>query len=238
MTHIKSQVLTPAAHRGRFDDLIFTPLDLPAPPAVDAESFIEWMRSDNRTGMFQKERYERLTGCKYPWLLRAVTSDLTPLQAAYPQVLEYARLYPFKTVKTVIFLAQDGYQPIFPHADSDGLVGMRFYLKNRHVEGLHFYKGLEPYDSFNSAQFDADGNPTPVHFKKYFKMDEAIYARFPQDSRSFMLNSARAIHGIDANTCKLGDRIAVLVQGELDVKRFETMVESSLSRYGDYAIWY
>lgn len=233
------RILTPAAHRGKFDDLIFTPLDLPQPPKIDAEQFVEWMKSDERkTGLFPKERYERLTGRKYPWLLRAVTSDLSPLQAAYPEILEYAETYPFKTVKAVIFLAQDGYQPIFPHSDSDGLVGMRFYLENRHVEGLHFYKGLAPYDSFNSAQFDENGNPIPVQFEKYFDMEKAIYARFPEDSRSFMLNSARAIHGIDANTCKLGDRIAVLVQGELDSKRFETLMNKSLERFKDYAIWF
>ena len=191
-----------------------------------------------KTGTFPKERYERLTGLKYPWLMRSVVGDMGELERKFPQVLSYAKLYPFKSIRTIIFLAQDGHQAVFPHSDSDGLTGMRFYLENRHVEGLHFYKGLKPYDSFNSAQFDKSGNPVPVQFEKYFDMSKAIYARFPEDSRAFMLNSARAIHGIDANTCQLGDRIAVLVQGELDREKFDTLIARSLERFKGFAIWF
>jgi hypothetical protein len=170
--------------------------------------------------------------------MRAATGDMTPLKEAFPEVFDYALLYPFESVKAVIFLAQDGHQSVFPHSDSDGLTGMRFYLENRHVEGLHFYKGKQKYDSFNSSQLDESGTPAPVRFENYFDMSDPIYARFPSSSRAFMLNSARAIHAIDANTCKLGERIAVLVQGKLDVERFEKLIESSLKRYGEYTIWH
>lgn len=229
---------TPAAHAGRFDDLIFTPLDMPQPPSVDVNRLVEWMGDNKKVGLYWKNHYERLTGRQYPWLARSVFDDLTPLAEAFPEVLDYALLYPFESVRAVIFLAQDGHQSVFPHSDSDGLTGMRFYLENRHVEGLHFYKGKEKYDTFNSNRLDENGNPISIGFENYFDMSERIYARFPPSSRAFMVNSARAIHAVDANTCKLGDRIAVLVQGKLDVNRFEALIDASLKRYGEYAIWH
>jgi hypothetical protein len=228
----------PATRFRRFDDLIFTPLDMPQPPSVDVEQLIRWMSQDQKMGTYWKERYERLTGLEYPWLMRSVSGDLTPLAKAFPEVFAYAMSYPFRKVSTIILLAQNGHQTVLPHADSDGLAGMRFYLANKNVEGLHFYKGRERYDKFDSNGADKDGVPTRVNFNQYFHMDKRIYARFPQDSRAFMLNSARAVHSVDANTCTLGDRIAVLVQGELDQDRLDALLEASTKRYGDYAIWY
>jgi hypothetical protein len=236
---MNSVPFTRAKGLSRFDDLIFSPLDMPAPPSVDADRFVQWMNSDEKqTGQYFRERYERLTGLRYPWLMRSISGDLQPLQEAYPEVFDYAMSFPFKKVRAVIFLAQDGYQSVFPHADSDGLVGMRFYLANKNVEGLHFYKGREAYDFFDSCGADKDGQPRTVHFDRYFKMDEPVYARFPEGSRTFMLNSARAVHSVDANTCRVGDRIAVLVQGELDYPKLNALLEASVQRYGEYGIWF
>lgn len=229
---------TPATRFERFDDLIFTPLDMMQPPCVDIRRFVQWMSEDEKTGLYWKQRYEHLTGLQYPWLMRSVSGDMTPLADAFPEVFAYAMSFPFRRVSAVICLAQNGHQTVFPHADSDGLVGMRFYLANKNVEGLHFFKGRERYDHFNSNGADKNGSPTRVNFDKYFHMDNPIYARFPEGSRAFMLNSARAVHSVDANTCTLGDRIAVLVQGELDRERVEALLEASANRYGDYAIWF
>lgn len=231
--------MQPALGRGRFDDLIFCPLDLSPPPEIDVKEFIEWMRSDPlRTGEYPKAHYERVTGNPYPWLMRSLSSDLEPLRAAFPQVHAYCAQYPLKPLKTVIFLAQNGHQSVFTHTDSDGLVGLRFYLANKNVEGLHFYRGKEKYDSFSCYPRDAEGRPISANLPEYFDMESKIYARFPSDVRSFMLNSARAAHGIDSNTCELGDRIAVLVQGEVDATAYEALIERSLEKYGQFAIWY
>jgi hypothetical protein len=232
-------LIQPAQGYGKYDDLIFTPLAMPPPPVIDPEKFVDWMVADDmKTGKFPKERYERLTGLKYPWLMRSVIGDMSVLEDAFPEVLQYAKLYPFKKLRAVIFLAQDGRQEVFPHVDSDGLTGMRFYLQNRNVEGLHFFKGRERYDYFDPYKPDANGNPIAVDFNRYFHMDDRVYAKFPPGSRSFMLNSARAVHAIDANTCKLGDRIAVLIQGELDREKLDALISASLSRYPEYALWY
>lgn len=229
----------PASRFARYDDLIFLPLDLPPPPVVDPDRFVEWMASDPlRTGTFPSEHYRRLTGRPYPWLMRVLRDDFAALREVYPEVLDYALSYPLVRVQNIIFLAQDGDQAVFTHTDSDGLVGLRFYLANRNSDGLHFFRGRERYDYFNTYQRDEQGRPIPMDFNRYFRMEEKVYATFPEGVRSYVLNSARAAHGVDPNTCRLGERIAVLVQGEIDVPRYEAIVERSLSRYGDRAIWY
>lgn len=231
--------VTPAKNLGRFDDLIFCPLNLPEPPSVDADRFIEWMSSDaTGYGKAPKEHFERFTGKTYPWLMRVVSGDMDEFAVLFPEVHSYCAAYPLKSIRTFVFLAQDGYQSVFPHADSDGLVGLRLYLANKNSEGLHFFKGRERYDKFCPYRNDDSGNPISANYSQHFHMDEPVYARFPKGQRAFMLNSARAIHAVDANTCKLGDRIAVLIQGELDVDRYENLIESSLEKFADYAIWY
>jgi len=232
-------VTVPASRFAKYDDLIFAPLDLPLPPAIDAEVFVEWMKSDPlKTGAYPKQHYEKVIGKPYPWLMRVLRDDFEPLRIAYPEVYQYAMSYPLKTVRNIIFLAQDGHQSVFTHTDSDGLIGLRFYLANKNSEGLHFYQGRERYDYFNTYQRHENGEPKQPDLKRYFKMEEKVYATFPDGCRSFVLNSARAAHGVDANTCKLGDRIAVLVQGEVDMDRYEALVAQSLERYGSHAIWY
>ena len=150
----------PASRFARFDDLIFCPLDLPPPPVIDADSFVKWMQNDPlQTGTYPKQHYEKVVGRPYPWLMRVIRDDFNPLQEAYPDVYEYALSYPLKTVRNIIFLAQDGYQSVFTHTDSDGLVGLRFYLANKNSEGLHFHKGRERYDHFNTYQRDEHGQP-------------------------------------------------------------------------------
>jgi hypothetical protein len=234
-----SRWVVPARGLGRFDDLIFCPLDLPEPPAIDVPKFISWMASDpTGSGRVPKERFERLTGRPYPWLMRVASGEMDSLREAFPEVYEYCARYPLKNLRNLVFLAQDGHQAVFPHTDSDGLVGLRLYLANANVEGLHFYQGRERYDYFSGYRTDEDGQPISVDFRPDFHMDSPIYAQFPEKAGPFMLNSARAVHAVDANTCKLGDRIAVLVQGDVDMNRYERLIESSLSKFGDCAIWY
>jgi hypothetical protein len=234
-----SPILVPAKHASHLDDLIFCPLDLPAVPLIDPESFVDWMKADPfKTGEYPKAHYERIVGKTYPWLMRSLQGDLTSLGSTFPAVMAHCQLYPFSRIRNVIFLAQNGHQSVFTHTDSDGLVGMRFYLVNKSTEGLHFYRGKEPYDYFNCYPKDQQGNPYSANLPDYFDMSQKTYALFPEGVRSFMLNSARAAHGIDSNTCRLGDRIAVLVQGELDRERYRALMDSSLKKYGEYAIWY
>lgn len=239
MIPAENLVTVPASRFAKYDDLIFSPLDMPKPPAIDSEQFVQWMLNDPlKTGAYPKQHYEKVIGRPYPWLMRVLRNDFTPLADAYPDVLEYVLKYPVRNVQNIIFLAQDGHQAVFTHTDSDGLIGLRFYLANKNVDGLHFYRGRERYDYFNTYQRHANGEPKQPDLKRYFDMDKKVYATFPEECQSFVLNSARAAHGVDANTCKLGDRIAVLVQGEIDMERYEALVETSLKKFGNHAIWY
>jgi hypothetical protein len=230
---------TPAMFKGRFDDLIFTPLDLEQPPDVDADSFVNWMSGGQDPMQTEPMKaYERLNKKPYPWLMKTLNGDLSSLQSAFPDVYRYLSVFPFKEVRTLVILAQHGEQSVFTHTDSDGLCGMRFYLKSKNAEGLHFYKGKAPYDKFDSFRKRPDGTFERCVWENYFVMDEPVFATFPQGVRTFMLNSGRAAHSVAPNTCQLGDRIAVLVQGEYDLDRRDELLARSLVRYTDHTIWY
>ena len=230
---------TPASQLGRYDDLIFVPLDLPPPPTIDPLRFVEWMQAtaDPRTSA-PSFAYRQSSGREYPWLMTSIVGDLAPLQKCFPEVADYFSVYPLRTITHAIFLAQRGHQAVFKHTDSDGLYGMRLYLTSKNAEGLHFYRGRERYDAFPTYARSPEGELKCADWDRYFRTDEPIYASLPPESRAFHLNSARAVHAVDENTCELGDRIAVLVCGEVDHDRRDDLISRSLKRYGEHAIWY
>jgi len=233
-----SWLMTPAKSQNVFDDLIFTPLDLPNPPEIDVARFIRWMEvGQNDATAAPKVAFERLEKREYPWLVRNLHEDLSPLQAEFPDVYDYLAAFPFRRVRTLVILAQRGFQSVHTHTDSDGLCGMRFYLTRKNAEGLHFYKGRERYDHFGTYMRQ-NGAVVRADWDKYFRTDEPVYATLPEDKKVFMLNNARAAHAVDANTCELGDRIAVLVQGEYDPVRRDELLRRSVEKYANQAIWY
>lgn len=242
---MKKWPLVPAKNQGRYDDLIFVPFDLPLVPQVDVSQFLMWMKANqNFPTMRPKSAFEKTSGKEYPWFSSALFGDITPLREAFPEISQYVDLFPLKKVEQLVFLAQRGHQDVFKHTDSDGLYGMRFYLTKKNAEGLHFYRGREKYDYFPTYATPETFQPTtgfgicPADWDHFFKTEEPVYATFPSECSAFHLNSARAVHAVDANTCELGERIAVLVIGELDHDKRDQLIERSLDRYGQHAIWY
>lgn len=230
---------TPAQRLGRFDDLIFSPLDLPLPPAIDVPKFLEWMTCvQDPKVIFTKMAFEKAHKRPYPWASRFLFGEEAALKEAFPELYEYLLLYPFDDLTKLMFLAQEGYQDIFTHCDPDGLHGMRLYLTAKNCEGLHFFKARQAFDNFPTYIHNDAGETVSADWDKHFKMDEPVYAHLPAPTRSFVLNSARAAHAVDANTCALGERISILVGGTVNVQRREALIERSLKRYGENAIWF
>lgn len=231
--------LVPARGLGRYDDLIFSPLDLPAPPEIDPARFVEWMGTgQDQQQMAPKRAFERVENREYPWLMRTLPGDLSPLRDAFPDVHAYLSVFPFQSIRAIVILAQRGYQAVHTHTDSDALCGMRFYLTRKNAEGLHFFRGRDRYDRFDTYQRTPTGELLRADWDRYFRTEEPVYATLPPGGRVFMLNSARAAHAVASNTCELGERIAVLVQGVYDVERRDALIARSVERYGDHAIWF
>src|SRR4051812_47865369 len=63
-----------------YRDLVFSPLDLPPPPAVDVPHLISWMTwactEGRKRGLNAAERkYESVTGRQYPWLVANIALE-------------------------------------------------------------------------------------------------------------------------------------------------------------------
>lgn len=223
-----------------YRDLVFSPLALAAPPAVDTERLISWMTwardEGHKRGLNQPERgYEAATGRQYPWLMANVHYGRAghveeSFEREFPEVALYARQFPLREARLVVLLAQRGGTEAYLHADSDGYWGFRFYLANRRHDALYFCLARGRFDALP---------PKADDWSPYLDVERRHYARWPEGNRPFCLNSVRAAHAVEANTCNLGERIACLVMPRegVDEQRLLELLEESSARFGDFQIW-
>jgi len=224
-----------------YRDLVFSPLDLPSPPAVDAARLVRWMTwarvEGHKRGLNRAERaYESGTGRQYPWLVANVSlENRTHVEDSFtrefPEIERYADQFPRTDPGCLVLLAQRGGGDVFLHTDSDGYWGFRFYLVGENHEGLHFYLSRRRQSELPRRAED---------WSRYVDLSARRYARWPAENRPFCLNSVRAAHAVDRNTCALGERIACLVfpGGGLDRKKLRRLLDRSTAKYRDYQIWH
>jgi hypothetical protein len=223
-----------------YQDLVFSPLALPAPPAVDTARLVRWMKwarmESRRRGDNRSERgYEEQTGKRYPWLMATVQlaepgAVERSFRADFAPVVDYAGGLPFKAVRTIFLIAQRAGADVHLHTDGDGFWGFRFYLAHQHREGLYFCMARERVAELPRRTDD---------WSPYLDVSNRHYARWPRKNMPFCLNSIRAAHAVDPNRCRLGDRIACVVAPEdLDRPRLLELLERSSERFGDRQIWY
>jgi hypothetical protein len=225
----------------RYEDLVFSPLALPAPPKVDAKRLVSWMRwareEGHKRGLNASERnYDGRTGRRYPWLMANVYYlDRSHVEDSFdeefPRVAEYARGFPMKDVGGIVLLAQRGRTEVHLHTDSDGFWGFRFYLTSKDYEGLYFCMTRKRVSELPRTADD---------WSSLLEVECKHYARWPKGNRPFCLNCNRAAHAVDPSSCKLGERIACLVlpRNGLDEKKLLPLLEESTARYRDSQLWY
>lgn len=225
----------------RFRDLVFSPLDLPAPPQIDGKRLVAWMawarEESRRRGHNRSERgYEGRTGRQYPWLMATIyCSDPGAAEESFerefPQVLRYARQFPCRGIRLISLIAQRKDAAVHLHTDTDGYWGFRFYLANRSTDALYFCMARHGRDSLPRRADDS--SPLIV-------ADRRHYARWPKGNHAYCLNSVRAAHAVDAGACELGERIACLVmpQDGHDEQALLDLLEKSTAKFGDYQLWY
>jgi hypothetical protein len=235
----------PRARRSTLEayrDLIFSPLALPEPPAVDIARLLKWMawaRDEGRKrGLNVPEReYEARTGKEFPWLManvhygrRSHVED--SFDHEFASLAAYTRLFPLREKRLVVLLAQRGDVASHLHADSDGFWGFRFYLANRAPDALYFCPAHERLDEL-PQQWAGD-------WSRYVDVRHRRYARWPAGNPPFCLNSVRAAHAVESPACALGERIACLVMPRegIDEPRLLSLLEESSARFGDFQIWH
>jgi len=223
-----------------YRDLVFSPLALPSPPAVDAARLVAWMawarEEGHKRGLNLPEReYEAASGLPYPWLMANVHYGKRghveeSFEREFPEVARYTRCFPLRGASFVVLLAQRGNVAAHLHTDSDGPWGFRFYLANRRRDALYFCLARERFPALP---------PKADDWSRYLDLERRHYARWPEGNPPFCLNSLRAAHAVEANTCALGERIACLVMPRegVDEERLLALLEASSERFAGHQIW-
>lgn len=229
------------ARRERYKDLIFSPLALPSPPAVDTKRLIRWMKwaekeSFKRGYTDRREKFEKTHGRPYPWVVAHVTHwEYGNVEASFernfPEILDYCRRFPIDGLGQLVLIAQQSGLDIHLHSDMDGFDGFRFYLANKRAEGLHFHMAWDRQTEFPR---------TPPDWSPFVDLSRKHYANFPEKNLPFRVNSRRAAHAVDPNTCKLGDRIGCLLfpWHSLLEDKLIALLDRSSQRFADHQLWY
>jgi len=225
----------------QYQDLVFTPLALPTPPAVDSARLVRWMnwaREESLPrGVAKSERgYEAQTGKQYPWLMATVRlaqpgAVEESFQREFAPIVDYARGLTFKGVRCIFVIAQRAGADVHLHTDTEGFWCFRFYLTHRHREDLYFCMARERV---------AELPPRCDDWSPLLDLSTRHYARWPAENRAYCLNSVRAAHAVEPNRAALGERIACVVipEGGHDEPRLLELLEQSSAQFRDCQIWY
>jgi hypothetical protein len=225
----------------QYQDLVFTPLALPTPPAVDSAHLVRWMtwaREESLPrGLTKSERgYEAQTGKQYPWLMATVLlaepgTVEDSFQREFAPVVDYARRLPFKGVRKIFVIAQRaGGRRASAHRYRRLLV-LPLLPHPPHREDLYFCMARERV---------AKLPPRCDDWSPLLDLSTKHYARWPAENRAYCLNSVRAAHAVEPNRAALGDRIACVVipEGGHDEPRLLELLERSSAQFRDCQIWY
>jgi hypothetical protein len=229
---------------GRFTDLIYCPLDLPAPPQVAREALLDWVSAARRSDPTNEEKlYAGAAGgaahAAYPWNSAYAAYHGAwrhGFDARFPAVAAYLALFPARAWTCVNVLVQEPQQDVWLHTDPDPVLGWRVYLGHGGAR-VFFCPALERSRSRLST-WTPQGRRD---WSKFVNTDEKLYARLPQSTCAWTLNSYRAAHGVETHHGAAGERVTLLLVPDLerlDMEGYLALLERSVERYRDYAIWY
>jgi hypothetical protein len=224
-----------------YEDLVFSPLALPAPPKVDAKRLVDWMTWGREEGIkrgfnVQEQGFEARKGRPYPWLMAIVyygnrNHVEDSFDKEFPELAEYARQFPVSELGGMTLLAQRPNALIRLHTSSDGYWGFRFRLGNGGADGLHFCTARQRVQGLPLSMDD---------WSSFLDLDTRHEVRWPKGSRPYCINSVRAAHAVDTNCSELGDRIDVMVfpRYGLDSRKLISLLDESSAQFRENQIWY
>lgn len=238
-----------------YRNLIYVPLDLET-PIVDEKEFLEWFnltylkdgetsRNESDGVQLSSEASKSLMPSQnnkniYPWHIvylhrhRLKTDNYDECLSQFPAIKEYIDRLPFETNSSISILKQHPGVNVGIHTDFDLWFGIRFYLINKSNARIFFQTAKNPTEQRIST-FDKNGKRIPWD---QLVNDEKIYARYPYPTCSFHLTSTHAAHGVEAvpenDDCS---RITFFFTGRLNIVKYKELLDRSLAKYGDYAIW-
>jgi hypothetical protein len=136
---------------------------------------------------------------------------------AYPKLLEWFQYFPYKTIRNIKWNTQVG--EVRSHIDFTKPVNNPDLFKNNSENEPCGYRIL------------IRGSRT----NKLFVMrdDEKVYVDIPEDTDVYVLRHTDGLHGVDADE----DRTTIFTHFEIDPIRHRLLIEKSLEKYNNYAVW-
>lgn len=234
-------------------DILYTPLDLPGPPAVDTRALINWIHEHKKDlEPFKKYAYdnnisaEKNPKIRWPWDMGLVylnwNQDINPgwicnFDSAFPELSTYMYSVfdiPLEELGSIVILpTKSNHTGMgFWHQDP-GEVGLRLYLEFEHIgqNKLLMQKTKVPYDF--QQPFELPVNPELLQ-------DEIIECKTLTNRYAWYINNTRAFHGTWTEV-ENSTRIAVIVSGNWQtghqiIERLKTKIIDSALKYKDYAV--
>ena len=239
-----------------YKNLIYVPLDLET-PVVDEEEFLKWLESahakdrasegnesdgvqlssESSKGLLPAQNNKNI----YPWNIVYLhrhlrkTHNYESCLEQFPSIKKYLDDLPFDSKASISILRQHPGVDVGIHTDYDLWFGIRFYLINSSNARIFFQKAKTPNTTRLTA-FTDDGKRIPWDD---IIQPEKVYARYPSPKCSFHLTCTHAVHGVESvpedQSCS---RITFFFTGKLNPAKYVELLERSLKKYGDYAIWH
>lgn len=248
----------------KFKNLLYVPLDLPEPPKIDLDEMLEWSRTipddhPNQAGEIKTKNGVILTPERaiknklgyYPWLSIWLkrNPDFVPqndgwmmeFKEKYPELADYVMQFPLKETVAVNLMWQKEGHSVMIHTDPEHWFGMRLYLSNTPNSPLFFMKTKEPVEKrYDYVTTDINDE----HLSKIANTTKH-YVKFLKPCHPWIINNVRALHGVDTYPNATGTRAVIVIHGRfkenespIDFDKLYDLLERSVDKYQEYAIWY
>lgn len=251
-----------------YKGLIYCPLDLPPPPAIDEEKLFGYIHMRHErdkgtlagsvagavgpipldspwlqyTASWSKEKNT------YPWrLLHLMRSDFkengwefyAEFKEWLPELAAYIESLPVSEFYTISLLNQKAGVDVGIHTDPDVWFGLRFYAVNRSNAKIFFQKAKNPQDKrLLNLTYDENGKVKQLPWSDFVD-DEKIYAKYPQPCFPFHLTTTHAAHGVEAvPSDDENSRVTGFIICRVNPAEYAELLARSVEKYKDYAIWW
>lgn len=168
----------------------------------------------------------------------------------FPDFLDYVAMFPGNRIRSLGFIKQNTNLAVWDHTDADEWLGFRFYFKNTVSNNRLYFKKIKPEyrngDRYTTYIELGNGEKVVRDFEGLVEEDR-IYTKNNLGNYAWGLTSANAVHGIDT-VKESEDRITTIIEfwpfddtgvvAGYKIKETRDLLERSLSKYGNEAIWY
>ena len=233
-----------------FDNILYTPLDIPDAPIVDPREVIQWVKDtrESKNGLNDYLSKNNLTAeqidPQYPWDITPAWFNYTGtgpgwvnnFDKQFPEIVSYIDTYfgipPEYRGLVLILPIKDGHTGEgFWHQDND-VFGVRFYLEFEDTNANQLLMKRTKLPSTHRTL----GYPPKMEVLQ----DETLVCKMKSSRQGFYLNNVKSAHAtLTTDPSKLRIAVIVSVRPEMFSKVHEfkkELVVRSAEKYKDYAI--